>query len=166
MSVYITWLTATDTNLSVALRHEEMADGNTVSSPAAICIDGDEPVIIEGRRGTLYAMVSKLAKDLVPDEHAHLELLVRKARAAAGGGSSDDEIEKLQNALEKALWLLGVREQPEPVTKTWHVQSNVTGARESKDFDTLAKAEMMCAALNNPTSGGRYGVYDSNGERA
>jgi hypothetical protein len=49
---------------------------------------------------------------------------------------------------------------------TWHVEDNVTGKVESKDFDTLASAEQVCWALNADAGpGGRYGVYDSEGKR-
>lgn len=52
-------------------------------------------------------------------------------------------------------------------TGTWHVEDNVTGRVQSKDFETLAEAEQICRAFNVAVGpGGRYGVYDSNGERA
>lgn len=50
--------------------------------------------------------------------------------------------------------------------RTFHVEDNVTGARVSKDFPREESASSICAAMNTPNSGGRYGVYDQNGVRA
>lgn len=51
-------------------------------------------------------------------------------------------------------------------TPTWHVEDNVTGARASRNFDTLTSANGTCYSLNlDAGPGGRYGVYDHTGQR-
>jgi hypothetical protein len=108
MSVRINWLTVSGVKLSVADRGEEMGDGRSVESPAALCIDeGDEPIIIEGRRESLAKMVSGVLAKLEPYRSADLESAVRKAKRAAYGDSNDTEIERLQEALDVALTILG-----------------------------------------------------------
>jgi hypothetical protein len=108
MSVRIDWLTASDVKLSVAKRGELMADDKMVTSPRALVIDeGYEPIIIEGRSGTLHTMLVKVAQGFTPELHSKLTDLVGKARTAGDRYSNDGEIEALQEALSLALGLLG-----------------------------------------------------------
>lgn len=48
---------------------------------------------------------------------------------------------------------------------SYHVQSHVTGARQSQSFGTVEAAIAVCRELNTPGSGGEYGVYDNLGRR-
>lgn len=50
--------------------------------------------------------------------------------------------------------------------KTYHVEVNMTGERASRDFPSESLASSACRALNlDAGPGGKYGVYDSEGNR-
>jgi hypothetical protein len=52
----------------------------------------------------------------------------------------------------------------EPAVR-WRVEDNITGAVASRPYDGKDIAEHICAGLNTPEEGGRYGVYtNSSGE--
>lgn len=47
----------------------------------------------------------------------------------------------------------------------WRVEDNITGSVASRPYDAKDIAEHICAGLNTPEEGGRYGVYtNSSGE--
>lgn len=108
MSVHLNWLTAMDVKVSVAKRGEEMGDGNLVTSPCALVIDeGDEPILIEGRPSSIAKTFKPAMQVLEQYRHADLTQLVGRAKRAAEGDSNDTEIERLQEALDVALTILG-----------------------------------------------------------
>jgi hypothetical protein len=108
MSVYLNWLTVSGVKLSVAERGEEMGDGNSVTAPVALVIDeGDEPILIEGKRSSLAAMLKPVGRRLEPHRHADLERLVRNARLSADPDAANPEVNALVEALDVALTILG-----------------------------------------------------------
>jgi hypothetical protein len=55
----------------------------------------------------------------------------------------------------------------EPEVETYHVRDNVTDSVMSKNYTALDSAYRVCAGMNLQAGpGGRYGVYNSKGERA
>jgi hypothetical protein len=108
MGIYLNWLTVSDVKVSVAERGEEMGDGNSVTSPAALVLDeGDEPILIEGKRSSLAAMLKPAARALEPHRHAELTRLTQKARSIADPDAANPEVNALVEALDVALTILG-----------------------------------------------------------
>lgn len=51
--------------------------------------------------------------------------------------------------------------------KTYHVEINMTGERASRDFPDERTASSACRTLNlDAGPGGKYGVYDNQGNRS
>ena len=46
----------------------------------------------------------------------------------------------------------------------WQVQDNVTGEAKSMSYDDRELSINICAGLNTPDAGGRYGVYVNEGD--
>lgn len=61
-----------------------------------------------------------------------------------------------------AVQLAALSSKQEP---SYHIEDNITGARASRDFPSWSVAVGTCRTLNLTASGGRYGIYDQNGQR-
>ncbi len=96
---------------------------------------------------------------------AELRDLITAWRAVTSieGNEYDEGFEAgLGEAAAQLEQLLDSRQQQH----SYHVEDNVTGTRvSSKDFSRYDYVAGICRALNTPGSGGRYGVYDQDGQR-
>lgn len=80
----------------------------------------------------------------------------------ASGDISDESLHSAVVDYTDAVQLAALSSKQEP---SYHIEDNITGTRASRDFSSWNVAVGTCRTLNLTASGGRYGIYDQNGQR-
>lgn len=107
MSVHVEWMGANSVVVELVENGAEMPDGQLVDQGGALVFGQDEAIVIEGTPEELRKLGQRVVRTLEPHRFANLEREVKRARKAAEGVSNDVEIERLQEALDVALTILG-----------------------------------------------------------
>jgi hypothetical protein len=105
MSVNVEWMTASSVTPDLVAYGTEMPDGQKVTEAGALVFSENEVFVIEGSLPQLRAFAAKVLRTV--NGHTALDRAVMRAKAAAEEDSNDAEIERLQEALDEALLLLG-----------------------------------------------------------
>lgn len=109
MSVHVEWMSARAVNPIVVPKGDEMPDGQNITEDAALILDSDECVVIEGTYRELRKFAEVAARRLNVDDHEELTRLVHTMRNVASDEHAGDEAlaAAYHDALDHALRLLG-----------------------------------------------------------